>query len=353
LTTVVARSNVVGGWVVGGRRWSVRVDGRALAVGAGLAGLTVAMSCLALSVGDFPIPLGDVVRSIVGTGSDDAELIVGSLRLPRVLTAAMVGASLGVSGAIFQSLARNPLASPDIVGFDRGAAAGAVFTIVVLQGDSLAVTLGGLVGGLLTAVLVYVLANRRGVQAYRLILVGLGVGFAARAVNDYLLTRADIYDVQRAAVWLTGSLNGRTWDHVARVGFGLAILLPAAMLLLGQLRLLELGADVAAGLGAPVGPVRAALVLIGVGLAALATAAAGPIGFVALVAPPITRRLVRSPGTTFVPTALLGGLLTVSADLAARRVLAPTELPVGIATAVIGGPYLLWLLTREIRTGAM
>jgi iron complex transport system permease protein len=337
-------------------RWrgcSLRVDMRSVSVSCALLVLIVVVGCWSISVGDFPIPIRDVVKALFGTGTDDAEFIVETLRLPRVLTAVFVGAAFAVSGAIFQSLANNPLASPDIVGFNSGAALGAVFVIVTLQGGSAEIALGAVLGGLLTALLVYVCAWSHGVHGYRLILVGIGIGFAVSAVNDYLITRAKIYEVQRAAVWMTGSLNGRGWEHVRTAGVGLAVLMPLAIVLGRKLRLLELGTDAAAALGVDVGRTRLALVLVGVGLAALATAAAGPVAFISLVSPPIARRLVRSPGAAIVPTALVGALLTLVADLAARRVLAPTELPVGIATAIIGAPYLLWLLTREIRTGAM
>ena len=332
---------------------SVLVDPRTVWVCLVLMGLVVAVGCWSISVGDFPVPIGDVVATILGGGSDEAQFIVETLRLPRVLTAVLVGAAFGVSGAIFQSLAQNPLASPDIVGFNAGAATGAVLVIVTMDGTSLQVSLGAVGGGLLTAVLVYLLAWKRGAHGYRLILVGLGVGFAISAVNDFLITRAQIYDVQRAAVWLAGSLNGRTWDHVRPVGVGVAVLLPLALLLGRNLRLLELGPDTAAGLGVRVNASRVGLAVVAVGLAALATAAAGPIAFVALVSAPIARRLVKSPGATILPAALVGALLTVTADLAARRLFAPTELPVGIATAVVGAPFLLWLLSREIRSGAM
>lgn len=348
-----ARPAFVTGRVARGCSWSVRFDPHALGVCAVLAALVVVVGCWSISVGDFPIPITDVVATIFGGGSDDAQFIVETLRLPRVLTGIMVGAAFAVAGSIFQSLAQNPLASPDVIGFNSGAALGAVFTIVTIGGSSLQVSIGALVGGFATALLVYSLAWKRGVHGYRLVLVGIGIGFAVSAVNDYLITRANIYDVQRAAVWLTGSLNGRGWNHVRPVGLGLLVLLPPAVFLGRRMRLLELGADTAAALGVHVGRSRAALALVGVALAALATASAGPIGFVALVSPPIARRLVRSPGVTVVPAALVGALLTVTADLAARRVFAPTELPVGIATAVIGAPYLLWLLTREIRSGAM
>lgn len=351
--SVPAHPAFVTGRVMRGRSWSVRFDPRTVSVCLVLATLVVAVGCWSISVGDFPIPITDVVATIFGGGSADAQFIVETLRLPRVLTGIMVGAAFAVAGAIFQSLAQNPLASPDIIGFNSGAALGAVFTIVTIGGSSLQVSIGALVGGFVTALLVYALAWKRGVHGYRLVLVGIGVGFAVSAVNDYLITRANIYDVQRAAVWLTGSLNGRGWNHVRTVGLGLVVLVPLALFLGRQMRLLELGPDTAAALGVRVGRSRAALALVGVALAALATASAGPIGFVALVSPPIARRLVRSPGVTIVPAALVGALLTVTADLGARRIFAPIELPVGIATAVIGAPYLLWLLTREIRSGAM
>lgn len=342
------------GRVVRTRRISVRLDGRAIGLSGVLAAAIVAIGCWSISVGDFPIPISEVVRAVFATASDDAEFIVQTLRLPRVLTAIMVGAAFAISGGIFQSLANNPLASPDIVGFNSGAALGAVFMIVLVEGaGSLEVSFGAIVGGVGTAVLVYVFAYKQGVHGYRLILVGIGIGFAVSAVVNYLITRAQIYEAQRAAVWLTGSLNGRGWEHVRPVGFGLLVLVPIAAVLARRLRLLELGPDTAAALGVRVGRARLGLVLVGIALAALATASAGPIAFIALVSPPIARRLVRSPGFTLVPTALVGALLTVTADLVARRIMAPTELPVGIATAVIGAPYLLWLLTREIRTGAM
>ena len=352
--SAIARRRVVTGRVVRTTSMSVRIDVRSAAVGAVLAALTLVVATWSISVGDFPIPIGDVVRAVFTTAPADAEFIVGTLRLPRALTAMMVGAAFGVSGGIFQSLADNPLASPDIVGFNSGAALGAVSVIVAVDGaGSLAVSLGAVGGGLLTAALVYVCAWTRGVHGYRLVLVGIGIGFAVSALVDALLTRAAIHDAQRAAVWLTGSLNGRGWEHVRPVGIGLLVLLPVAAAWSRRLRLLELGPDTAASLGVTVGRARLGLVVVGVALAALATASAGPVGFVALVSPPVARRLVRSAGLALVPTALVGALLTVSADLLARRVLAPTELPVGVATAAIGAPYLLWLLTRQIRRGAM
>jgi iron complex transport system permease protein len=335
-------------------RWcSGRLDGRALGVGAVLAALIVVVTCWSMMLGDFPLSVGQVVRSVLGDGGDDAEFVVQTLRLPRALTGVLVGAAFGMAGAVFQSLARNPLGSPDIIGFDNGAALGAVVVIVLLDGSSAEVAAGAVAGGLVAALLVYLLAWKRGMSPARLVLVGIGIGFTALAAVDHLITRAQLHDVQRAAVWLTGSLNGRNWDDVRTVGLGLLLLAPVALTAQRSLDRLALGDDTAAALGVKVERTKLVLVLVGVTLAALAVAAAGPIAFVAFVAGPIARRLVRSPGACVLPAALVGALLTASADLAARWVFAPVEIPVGIATAVLGAPYLLWLLAQRSRTGEL
>jgi iron-siderophore transport system permease protein len=335
------------------RRFSVRIDVRAVVVCTVLGAATLAVACWSIMVGDFPLSVRQVLSAVFGDGGPDAEFIVQTLRLPRALTAMLVGAALGMSGAVFQSLVRNPLGSPDIVGFQQGAAFGAVLMIVVAGGSSLEIAAGAVAGGVVTAVLVYLLAWNGGLAASRLVLVGIGIGFAASAAVDYMITRANIYDVQRAAVWLTGSLNGRSWSHVRTVGIALALLAPLVILGQRSLDRLELGDDAAAALGIRTGRTKLVLVVLAVGLAALAVAAAGPITFVAFVAGPIARRLVKTPGACVVPAAFVGAFILVAADLAARRVLAPTELPVGILTAVVGAPYLIWLLTRRARSGTL
>ncbi|MEL6893809.1 MAG: iron chelate uptake ABC transporter family permease subunit [Actinomycetota bacterium] len=341
------------GKVLRTRGFSVRLDVRSTVVCLVLTVFIIAIGLWSISVGDFPIPIGDVVATIFGNPTEDSEFIVGTLRLPRAIVAVGVGAAFGMSGAIFQSLVRNPLGSPDIIGFNSGAALGAVSMIVVFEGTATQVSIGAVAGGVLAALAVYFLAYKRGVQAYRLVLVGIGAGFAVDAVIDYMITRAEINDVQRAAVWLTGSLNGRSWDEVRIVGFALLVLGPLAVIMQRRLDRLDLGDDKAATLGINVGVSKLALVIVGVCLAALGVAAAGPVAFVAFVSGPIARRLANSPSACIVPAAFVGALVTVVADLAARRVLAPTELPVGIMTAAIGAPYLLWLLTRQARTGAL
>jgi iron complex transport system permease protein len=323
---------------------------RTTIVTAALAGVVVVAFCVSISVGDFPIPLREVVPAILGAGTDDSEFIVRTLRLPRAITGVLVGVSFGLSGAIFQGLARNPLASPDIIGIDAGASAAAVFCIVVLDATAGVTSAGALVGALAAAVAIYVLAWTSGVSPYRLVLVGIGIAALLTSTTQYLLTRAEIFDAQRAVVWLTGSLNGRGWEHVRSVLVADAVLIPVLAVLAGSLRTMQLGDDAAKGLGVRVERDRLAVVLIAVALAAMATAAAGPVIFVAFVAPPIARRLTRDP-LAFVTAALVGAAVVLLSDLVARRMFAPTELPVGVVTGVVGAPYLLWLLARTNRMG--
>lgn len=332
--------------------WSARLDARAVSVGLFLAALTAIVFAWSLAVGDFDVPIGDVVASLVGRGERGTDFIVRTLRLPRGLTALLTGAAFGLSGAIFQRLARNPLASPDIIGIEAGAAAAAVFVVVIVGGAGTTVTAGALVGGLVTAMAVYFLSYRRGITGYRLVLVGIGISAMLTAITSYLLTRAELADAQRALVWLTGSLNGRGWEHVRPVSLGLLILVPATLATARSLRMLELGDDAAIALGARVERGRACLVVCGCLLAAVATASVGPVGFVSLVAPQIGRHLVGHRSVGLVAAGLCGSLLMLSSDLVGRTVFSPTELPVGIITAVLGAPYLLFLLARANRVGS-
>jgi iron complex transport system permease protein len=330
---------------------SVRVDARTVGVCAALLAVAGAAFAVGISVGDFPIPLTDVVPAMVGLGDADSDFIVRQLRMPRALTGLLVGLAFGLSGAIFQWLARNPLASPDIIGITAGASAAAVFVIVTATATTAVVAFGALGGALATAVAIYLLAYRRGVTGYRLVLVGIGAGAVLSSATSYLLTRAEINDAQRATVWLTGSLNGRGWDHVVPLGLALAVLVPVTLAMTARLRALQLGDDVARGLGVPVEVSRLVLILCAVALAAVATASAGPVAFVALVAPQIARRLVGGGSVALLPSALFGACLVLVSDIVARRAFAPVEFPVGIVTAIVGAPYLLWLLARANRIG--
>lgn len=331
---------------------SARLDPRAITVSLCVAAAVVAGGLWSLTVGDFPIPIADVIGELAGTGgSADSGFIVQTLRLPRVLTAALVGVAFGISGQIFQRMVQNPLASPDILGISAGAAVGAVVCIVVLGASSIVVTGSALGGSVLAVALIYVLAIKEGLSSYRLVLVGIGITAMLTAVVAYLLTRADLFDAQRATVWITGSLNGRGWEYVAPLTGALVVLVPVALACARPLRTLELGDDTAAGLGVGLRRSKLALSLSGAALAAIATAAAGPVGFVALVSPQIARRLVGNRSVGLVPAGLIGAAILVYADLIGRRLFAPTELPVGVITAVVGAPYLLWLLARANKVG--
>nr|WP_206067079.1 iron chelate uptake ABC transporter family permease subunit [Nonomuraea sp. FMUSA5-5] len=307
-----------------------------------------AVTVAALSTGEFTVPVPDIISAIFGQGTPVAELIVGKLRAPRVVTGLLVGAAFGLSGAIFQSLTRNPLGSPDFIGFTAGASTGGILAVVA-GGSAMTIAGGALAGCVVTAVLVYALAYRGGVQGYRLVLVGIGANALLLAVNSYLLTRANINDAANAGAWLTGSLSGRGWDHAVPVALALLVLLPLCAFIARPMRMMEMGDDAAKAMGIKVEAVRAVAVTAGVLLAGVATAAAGPVVFVALAAPQLARRLTRSPGVTLASSALMGAVLLTAADLAAQRVLAPTQLPVGVLTAAIGGTYLVLLLRKDRR----
>ncbi|SDI07794.1 iron complex transport system permease protein [Sinosporangium album] len=323
---------------------------RVLAVGAALTAALTAATIYAIGTGEFDIAPADVIATLLADGSKAHEFIIETLRLPRVFTALLVGAALGMAGAVFQSLTRNPLGSPDIVGFTTGAGTGALIQILVIGGGMAAVATGALLGGLLTSLAVYLLAYRGGVQGYRLVLVGIGVNGGLVATNAYLVARAEFAESQVAVTWLAGNLNGRTWEHVNLLALTLAALIPLTLALGRRLTLLELGDHVATGLGIRVERARLTLILTGVALAAMATVAAGPVPFVALAAPQLARRLTRAPGPGLVPAALMGALLLLLGDLLAQRLLAPTLLPVGVMTGTLGGLYLAWLLVHEWRT---
>jgi iron complex transport system permease protein len=268
-----------------------------------------------------------------------------------VLCAVLVGAALGISGALFQSLTSNALGSPDIIGFTTGSALGALFVITVIGGSGLTISAGALAGGIVTAALVYGLSYKRGVSGYRLVLIGIGISALCLAGIDYLLTRARIEEAVAATVWLVGSLNGRGWDQVRPLAGALVVLVPAAVLLARPLRLLEMGDDAARALGLNVERARMAIVFVAVALVAVGTTAAGPISFVALAAPQIARRLTRLPNPGIVTSGLMGAGLLLASDIAGQRLLGGTQLPVGLMTGLTGGIYLAWLLATERRRG--
>ncbi|HEU4658225.1 MAG TPA: iron chelate uptake ABC transporter family permease subunit [Capillimicrobium sp.] len=333
---------------------SLRVDLRvALALAAVSAGVLAALVA-SVSVGEFGIPIGDVVATLAGAGDQATEFIVLDLRLPRALVAVLSGAALGLAGAIFQAATRNPLVSPDVIGVSGGAAVAAVAVIVFSStASAVAVPLAALAGAIAAGAGLYALAWRGGVDGLRLVLVGIGVAALAQAGVWYVMTQGRIFEVAEAYLWLIGSVNGRGWEHVWPLAATLAVLAPAIVATGRRLDALALGDDLARSLGVAVERSRLLLLATAVVLTAVAVAATGPIGFVAFVAPHLARRM--RPGVSaqgLLPLAAgCGALLVVISDLAGRLAFAPTELPVGIVTSVLAAPYFLVLLRRASRVG--
>lgn len=324
--------------------------GSVVVLGLALAGI-LAVLAIGVGSGDFPLSPAEVLAALLGQGDERSQFVVWTLRLPRLLSAVLVGAALAVSGAIFQSMTRNPLVAPDIIGISGGASLAAV-SVIVLGGPTALIGPAAFAGGLVAAIAVYLLAWRGGLGQMRLVLIGIGVGALTTAGIDVLLTRGEIWEVQRATIWLIGSLYGSGWQDVQLMAGALVVLLPATFMLARGLTTLQLGDEAAAGLGLRLERTRLALVVVGVGLAAVSVTVAGPIGFVAFIAPHLARRLARASGSGVLPaTAAIGAFLLIGADIIARRIIDPAEIPVGIITVLLGAPYFLWLLARAARSG--
>ncbi|MFI5491560.1 FecCD family ABC transporter permease [Actinoplanes sp. NPDC051859] len=331
---------------------AVRIDLRTLWVTALLLLAALAVVAWTVTAVGVRIPYADIVEILHGGGRRADRFILLDLRLPRVTMALLAGAAFGMSGAVFQSLSRNPLGSPDIIGFTTGAASGAIFAILVLKTGAGGAAIAAVVGGLLTAIIVYGLAALGGGAVRRLVLVGIGISAMLVAVNSYLLSRAKLEEAQAAATWLVGTLNGRTWEYVRLLGLALLVLTPLLLILGRRLQMLELGDDSARSLGVKVDRTRPLLVILAVAVCAVATAATGPVVFVSLAAPQIAKRLTGSAAPQLIPSAVTGALVMVVSDFVAQRLVAPAQLPVGVVTGAVGGVYLAWLLSMQWRKGS-
>ncbi|WP_028067307.1 FecCD family ABC transporter permease [Solirubrobacter soli] len=333
--------------------FSARVRPRGVVATAALALAAGALAVVAIGTGDFALSPAAVVDTLLGGGPPGADFIVNELRLPRVLAALVSGAALGISGAIFQAITRNPLGSPDVVGFQAGCVTGALFVITIVGGGGLEASAGAVVGGLVTAAIVYGLAFKsRRLSSFRLVLVGIAMAALMLALTDFMLSRARIEEAQEATRWLLGSLNGRTWEEVRPLLIASVVLLPLAAPAARSLKALELGDDAAHGLGLPVERARAALVALAVGLVAATTTAIGPVAFVALAAPQIAKRVLRTAEPSLIGAAVTGALIVQASDLVAQRLVPGTPLPVGVVTGAVGGVYLVSLLAAQWRRSA-
>ena len=316
-----------------------------------------AVTVFSLGTGDFTLSPDRVLAGIAGSGTRQENVIIGSVRLPRVLSGIAVGAALALSGAIVQTLARNALASPDLLGVTAGASAGAV-AVITLSGSGIAVSgllrevgvpLAAGAGSVVAAAAVALLLRRTGYGGVRPILIGLGVSIFFGGLTSWMLLAAEITDAAKANLWLAGSLNGRSWPEFVVVFSALVLSCLILVRLASYLPALSLGIDTARGLGVPIRPVVGSLLAIALLLAAVSASAAGPIGFVALVAPHLARLLSGSTRAPLGLSAMLGALLLTGTDLVARMALAPIQLPVGSVVALVGAPFLVWLLISSRR----
>ncbi|MBD2206457.1 iron ABC transporter permease [Calothrix sp. FACHB-1219] len=330
---------------------SLRIDRRVPPMLLCLAVAVLVAMVMNLGRGEYPISPLDIIKTVLGidTGNPDHAFVIHNLRLPRTLVAFMVGIALAISGTILQGITRNPLADPGIIGINAGASLAAVTVIVLLPSAPVyTLPLSAFAGALLMAGLIYSLAWNNGSSPVLFILMGVGLSAIASAFTSLLITFGDIYSVSDALVWLAGSVYGRTWEQVFSFLPWLIVFVPMALILARHLDALNLGDDVAKGLGTRVEWQRGLLVLVAVALAGAAVATAGMIGFVGLIAPHLGRQLVGTNHQGLIPSsALLGGMLVVAADFFGRTIFAPIEIPCGVVTAAIGAPYFLYLLIRN------
>lgn len=324
------------------------VDAGSLLICTALWAATVLLAFYAVTTGSAQVSLTESLRALIGQGDAYTTMVVAQWRAPRTLLAVLLGACLAISGSIFQNLTDNPLGSPDVIGFQTGSFTGALIVMLILRGGATATMAGALIGGLITALVVFMLSVKRGaVRGVRLIIIGIGVSAMLASVNVWIQLTATVEDAIMAGLWGAGNLSGVTWMTLLAAVISSAALLLGAMLLARPMRLMRIGVPFATALGQRVRTVQVTAVIIGVGLTALATATVGPISFIALAAPQIARRLVPSDGLAIGPTAAVGALLLLVADVVAQRIHPDTPLPVGIVTVCIGGLYFLWLLIRE------
>lgn len=326
---------------------SVRIEHRTILMSLTLLGVALALSFLGLSHGPSWATPQEVFAALAGHG--DSALVIREWRLPRVAAALVFGAALGLAGAIFQNLTRNPLGSPDVIGLDAGAYTGALVALTVLNGTSTQLAMSSVAGGLLTAAAIYLLSLDSGLSGLRLVVIGIAMNAILTAVNSWIVLRAELDVAIAATGWSAGSLNGIDWDEVQLPFLVIGVLALLLVTLSQAMHQAALGDELAVTSGVGLGRLRLLIVLVGVGCTATVTAVAGPIVFVALAAPQIGRRLAGAAGVPLVPAALTGAVLLLAADLIAQLLLAPVALPVGVVTTAIGGCYLIWLLFKEMR----
>lgn len=331
---------------------SVRVRHRTLLAILGSLAALVAVALWSAATGSTALGLERVWYALIDQGTKGDEFILWELRLPRLATGIAVGACMGLSGALFQNLTRNPLGSPDILGLTQGATSGALVAIILTASSLQVTTVFAAVGALATGLVIWALTRGGDPSGYRLVLVGIGVAAILAGVNGYLLTRTSIVDAFRAVYWLTGDLSGRDWNQAGVVAIVLAAGIAVVAVLSRSLDALRLGEATATGLGVRVGASRVVALVTASILTAGAVAVAGPLAFVALAAPHIAARLTGST-RSLLCSAVVGALIVTAADMIAVAGVADRQLPTGVVTGVLGGAYLIWLLIAQRKKGVM
>lgn len=310
----------------------------------------LAVLIISTGLGDMNIGPIDVLKTILGRGTDDHAIVIHTLRLPRIIAAFLVGASLAAAGAILQGVIRNPLASPDIIGITSGASVAAVAFITYFS-ETVSIKwlpVAAMIGAGITSMIIYSLAWKKGVSPIRLVLIGIGMNFLLVSLTKVMLVLSPIYSSSEAYIWLTGTVYGTSWEMVWALLPWTVFFIPLAMANARNVNVLQLGDDVAAGVGSAVQRQRFVLMWISVALAGSAVAIGGGIAFIGLIAPHMTRRMIGpSFGGVLPVSALIGGLIVVVADLIARTAFIPYDIPVGVFTAGVGAPFFIYLLYRN------
>ncbi|MEP3349148.1 MAG: iron ABC transporter permease [Marinomonas sp.] len=335
-----------GYWCLSVANYACLVDRAAVSRNLLLCGLLM-MACVAsLAIGTVVLAPLDVVKALFGQGDVMSQFVVQDLRLPRLLAGVYIGAAFSLAGCLMQTLARNRLATPGIIGIDNAAMAFAVSSIVGV-GISLAPSAMALAGAATATALAFGLAGSSGTRGYRFIVAGIGIGAIAGAVTQLLLSQVAVDTANAAYPWTVGSLSARSGLMVSILGLGLLVSLISCLLLTHFFSLMSFSDAVVTGLGSNMKMLRVVALSLSVLLTGLAVAVAGPVGLIALIGPEMARVFARYRGIPLIGSALAGGLIMVVADLVGRTILSPIELPVGIVTSIVGGPYLIWILVRQ------
>ena len=329
-------------WIVVGR-WSVLISPRHVLIGLMLLALSLAVAVAALRLGKFPVSTQEAIDALQGQGRRIVQVVIVKWKLPRIVLGLVAGLALGVAGALFQTITRNPLGSPDLIGFSTGAQTGILVSVLLLPGSMLSASLASFIGGAAVGAVTYLVSLRGGFTGLRFILVGIAISSMLVSVNRWLLVRVDDDEGLGALKAITGTLGAARWPVVAPTCLAIGVTVALILLASRHLQVLSLGEQVATILGSPTRRASAVLILLGTVLVAVVTMAAGPIGFVALVAPHLARLLTGSPQSPLLVSGLTGSLLMVGADLLSQLVL--ESMPVSVVTNAVGGLYLMVALT--------